>query len=172
MRVLFKWAAAFTTPPIIYYSLDEQQRSNIYGAYCSIINSSRAAIILYRAVKDYQVSLHGIPYNSEEYHRVRHQVHLRVANNILELSKTNRGIYLKLGQYLGNLDRVVPWQFTHVLKVLQDSAPSVPYEQIKVVIESDLHKKFNEIFSTIEEQAIAAASLAQVHRAVLAKNGK
>jgi len=25
------------------------------------------------------------------------------------LSKINKGIYLKLGQYLGNLDRVMPW---------------------------------------------------------------
>lgn len=34
---------------------------------------------------------------------------MRVANSILELSKSNRGIYLKLGQYLGNLEKVVPW---------------------------------------------------------------
>ena len=64
---------------------------------------------------------------------------MRVANSILELSKANRGIYLKLGQYLGNLSKVVPWEFTQVLKVLQDSAPPIPYEELKVVILSDLH---------------------------------
>jgi len=56
----------------------------------------------------------------------------------LELSKINKGIYLKLGQYLGNLDRVMPWEYTEVLKVLQDSGPSISYDEIKVVIEQDL----------------------------------
>ncbi len=51
-----------------------------------------------------------------------------MANRILEISKENKGIYLKLGQYIGNLDKVVPWEFTEVLKVLQDSAPEIPFE--------------------------------------------
>lgn len=58
-----------------------------------------------------------------------------MAKRILELSQVNKGIYLKLGQYLGNLDRVMPWEYTEVLKVLQDSGPSLPYDEIKVVIE-------------------------------------
>ena len=77
-------------------------------------------------------------YNSEEYHLARHEVHLRVADQILALSRQNRGIYLKLGQYLGNLERVVPREFTEVLHVLQDSAPPVPFEDMRVVIEQDL----------------------------------
>jgi len=52
---------------------------------------------------------------------------MRVAHDILELSTSNRGIYLKLGQYLGNLEKVVPWEFVQVLKVLQDSAPPVNF---------------------------------------------
>ena len=98
------------------------------------------------------------------------QVHTMVAKRILELSETNKGIYLKLGQYLGNLDRVVPWQFVEVLKVLQDSGPSIPYEEIKIVIEQDLKMKPKQIFDTFGKQAIAAASLAQVHKAVLNDN--
>ena len=56
------------------------------------------------------------------------QIHTRVANRILDLSITNKGIYLKLGQYLGNLDKVIPWEFTEVLKVLQDSVPPIDYD--------------------------------------------
>lgn len=56
------------------------------------------------------------------------QIHTRVANRILDLSITNKGIYLKLGQYLGNLDKVMPWEFTEVLKVLQDSVPPIDYD--------------------------------------------
>lgn len=63
--------------------LNHQQREDLYGAYRSVTNSSRAAFILYQAVRDYQVSLLDIPYNTEEYHRKRHEVHMRVANRIL-----------------------------------------------------------------------------------------
>jgi aarF domain-containing kinase len=135
--------------------------------YRSIVNSSRAALIVYRAVKDYELSLMGLEYNSEEYHQARHEVHMRVAESILKLSTSNRGIYLKLGQYLGNLEKVVPWEFTQVLKVLQDSAPPVPYEELKVVIENDLKTNAESLFRSIDTVAIASASLAQVHRAVL-----
>jgi aarF domain-containing kinase len=94
-----------------------------------------------------------------------------VANRILKLSIANKGIYLKLGQYLGNLDRVIPWEFVEVLKVLQDSGPSVPYDEIKVVIEEDLNQKPKDIFQTFSKEPFAAASLAQVHRATL-KSGE
>lgn len=43
-----------------YSVATDQQRENVYGAYRSIVNSSRAAIILYRAVNDYELSLMGL----------------------------------------------------------------------------------------------------------------
>lgn len=35
----------------------------------------------------------------------------------------------------------MPWEFTEVLKVLQDSAPPIPYEDIRIVLEEDLELK-------------------------------
>jgi hypothetical protein len=53
MQKLAKFAAAVATTAIVYGVASPQQRENAYGAYRSVVNSSRAAVILYRAVKDY-----------------------------------------------------------------------------------------------------------------------
>lgn len=120
------------------YLLTAQQKQDIYGVYRSFSNSARASNVLFRSIYDYHEQLKEFQYNSEEYHKKRSQIHSRVAHRILEISKENKGIYLKLGQYIGNLQKVVPWEFTEVLKVLQDSAPQIPFEEIKTTFEADM----------------------------------
>jgi len=73
---------------------------------------------------------------------------------------------LKAGQYLGNLEKVMPHEFTDVLKVLQDSGPYIPFEEARIVVDYDLGK-LEDIYEKFEEIPIAAASLAQVHKAKL-----
>jgi len=84
----------------------------------------------------------------------------------------NRGIYCKLGQYIGSLDNIAPARYVEVLKVLQDEGPSVWYNDIKIVIENDFNCKLEDIYSEFDEKPIAAATLAQVHKAKLKRNGE
>lgn len=58
---LKKIAGVLATATAVYYGvLSSQQREDCHGVYRSLINSSRAGLILYRAVKDYEISLFGL----------------------------------------------------------------------------------------------------------------
>ena len=123
-------------------------------------------------ILDYIVTLHGLEYGTYEYFQTQAQLNRRVANRLLNLFVKNRGIYIKAGQYIGSLDSIAPKEYVEVFRVLQDEGPSVSYKDIKIVVEHDLQWKIEDIFSSFEKESLAAASLAQVHRAVLRENNQ
>lgn len=76
-------------------------------------------------------------------------------------------LMIKLGQFLSSRADLLPQQALDVLSSLQDEVPPAPFSHVKSVIESELHKPISELFSRLDEEATAAASLGQVHKAVL-----
>ncbi|XP_053143340.1 aarF domain-containing protein kinase 1 isoform X4 [Hemicordylus capensis] len=95
------------------------------------------------------------------------KVHLRSAKRLRDLCCANRGTFIKVGQHLGALDYLLPEEYTHTLKVLHSQAPQSSMEEIEQVIREDLGKEIKELFVSFEDAPLGAASLAQVHKAVL-----
>eukprot|EP00064_Thunnus_orientalis_P015801 superscaffoldBa00003003_g15860 len=94
-------------------------------------------------------------------------VHRRSAERLRDLCCANRGTFIKVGQHLGALDYLLPEEYTSTLKVLHSRAPQSSMEEIQQVIREDLGKELSELFVSFEEKPQGAASLAQVHKAVL-----
>ncbi|KAM6522576.1 hypothetical protein FALCPG4_012221 [Fusarium falciforme] len=82
-----------------------------------------------------------------------------------------RGAALKLGQMMSFQDtKMLPAPIQEVLQRVQDRADYMPAWQRDRVLAANLGAEWRELFSEFEEKPIAAASIGQVHKAVL-KNG-
>lgn len=73
---------------------------------------------------------------------------------------------IKLGQSLATRPDIVGEDAAHDLLTLQDALPPVPFARIRDQIEMTFGRPLEEIYASFDEQAVGAASIAQVHRAV------
>ncbi len=81
-------------------------------------------------------------------------------------------LMIKLGQFLSSRVDLLPEKAVAVLSSLQDEVPPAPFAQVVQVLESELGKPVEEVFSLLERKCTAAASLGQVHKAILASTGE
>ena len=79
--------------------------------------------------------------------------------------------YIKFGQILSTRPDVVGEELATQMRVLQDKLPPFPTEVAKAMIEAELQAPVSALFSEFSEP-VAAASIAQVHRARLADTGE
>ncbi len=97
--------------------------------------------------------------------------HIKNAIRIVERSKELRGAFMKLVQMLSMRDDILPTEALQVLSVVQSSVPPMSYAVIRKQISRELGGPPEAVFASFDEQAFAAASLGQVHKARL-KSGK
>ncbi len=79
--------------------------------------------------------------------------------------------YIKFGQVLSTRPDVVGEDLAVQLRILQDKLPPFSTEMAKKAIEEELEVPADSLFSTFSEP-VAAASIAQVHKATLSDNGE
>src|SRR6478736_2212573 len=82
-----------------------------------------------------------------------------------------RGAAMKVGQVLSTVDfTAIPEsereEFKATLAALRDDVPPLPFKKVRKLLEEELGGKVGDHFEAFEEEAFAAASIGQVHRAV------
>ena len=95
------------------------------------------------------------------------RLHRKNAILFRDVSLQQGGAFLKVGQLLSARADLLPKPWIEELRVLQDQANTVPFAEIRTLIESELQAPLESLFQHFEETPIAAASIGQVHRATL-----
>lgn len=97
--------------------------------------------------------------------------HTRQARRFYRLAVRMRGGMIKVGQLISARVDLMPKQWITELSKLQDRVEPCPWPVIEKHLLKEYGRPLDEVFETIEHQAVAAASFGQVHRATT-KDGR
>lgn len=75
--------------------------------------------------------------------------------------------FVKLGQVLSSREDVLPPEFITALSTLQMDSTPIPWSEAEAAIRAELKRPLDEVFRSVDEVPLAAASVAQVHAATL-----
>jgi predicted unusual protein kinase regulating ubiquinone biosynthesis (AarF/ABC1/UbiB family) len=98
--------------------------------------------------------------------------HMEAAQRMVETLGRMKGAAMKIGQLASFIDtEFLPPEYRELyqeqLGKLRTSAPPMPWEKVRGVLEEEWEEPVEELFERFDHEAAAAASIGQVHRAVL-----
>jgi ubiquinone biosynthesis protein len=105
--------------------------------------------------------------SSESTDEVTYKKPQELADDLKNMGPT----FVKLGQLLSTRPDLIPEAYMDALTELQDDVDSIPFEQVREIVEEEIGQRLSRAFQSFDEQPLASASIGQVHRAVM-KNGR
>lgn len=95
-------------------------------------------------------------------------VHVEAAQRLVTLCRANGAIWVKAAQFFSCRPDVLPVEYITALQTLQNEARPVSFRKIREELERALGRDWAQHFRSFDTEPAATASIAQVHRAVLA----
>src|SRR3954463_2767425 len=125
-----------------------------------------------QAARAYANKAANLTRGEQEREEASARMRLKAAEQIVDVLGQMKGAAMKVGQVasfidLSGLPPEAQDMFQAKLAALRDSAPQVPFKEMRKVIESDYGEKLKDVFAEFEEEPVAAASIGQVYRARL-----
>ena len=112
-------------------------------------------------------SLKNLTANEEQKNAARSQlfqeIGLQIANTLGEM----KGAVMKVGQIASQYKDIFPPEVAQAIAKLQRQAPPMPFADIKAQVEKELGQPIKQVFKDFDETPFAAASIGQVHKAIL-----
>lgn len=92
----------------------------------------------------------------------------KLARSLREALTEGGVTFVKLGQMLATRPDLLPMAYIEELSRLHNKVPAEPWDAVRPVVEDELGRPVGQVFASIDEQPLAAASVAQIHLARLA----
>jgi len=105
--------------------------------------------------------------NAERKEVLSREREMKTAQQVANELGNMKGALMKLGQMASYLDDGLPESLRLALAQLQSNAPPMSVELVHDVIRQEFGRDINELFVEFDEEPIAAASIGQVHRAII-----
>ena len=126
---------------------------------------AQMVVRIYGGYKLIQLYGHFVPQRDLHERYARH--HRRSAELVYRTALRLEGWLVKACQFIGTRADILPPEYIEVLSRLHDKVPPRPFALIKQRVEEELKKPLGEVFASFAAEPVAAASLAQVHKALL-----
>ncbi|EOD39952.1 hypothetical protein EMIHUDRAFT_466608 [Emiliania huxleyi CCMP1516] len=75
--------------------------------------------------------------------------------------------YVKLGQFIASSPTLFPPEYVQEFQKCLDATPPMPWSDVKEIVEAELGRPIGQVYASVDETPLAAASIAQVHAARL-----